>query len=405
MNRLKVVALVFIMAFIGLITINCGGQGGEKIAQPPALNLPTINFLEQRAKDIGVSKDESGHLVISGIADVRFQKLLAYFNAKAKFDGKEGKFYPYKVSGFYKEADMGPVLGYQDHVHYDVHFSFDEFVPSVDLAPMDSDESRTREQKVDDILLYLNTEAANSGREYKFKAQYSKTGTKEKQMDRVDIFLQLSFESERPAFILEILAAEEHAVVPFVIREQELIGRAAVLFSEVLEKPEALTITTLDFLGNASQSLQVVYVFDEKDVRTLTEIRKGDRQFNAEAIIALSEAKKRASKLISGGKGKRLEEIVVGKEASIVAELAVETARLLNPSHSIEIVIHNFYGISPTDLITWAYVFNRDAIVKMKSEELTAKQVLELGQVQESRGAIPGNREIPPGKRVIIKGD
>lgn len=412
---MRIAKSLFLLALVAGSLLFAVGCRGSFEPLPTSSPPPQLSYLEQKAKDIGVEKSSNGHLSISGVSDIRFQRLLLYLNAEAKSKGGEGTFYPYKVAGLYKEVDIG-ALGYHDMVRYWIQFSSDSFGSSTDLQKSAIEQGievtgeqhlvvreGTAYEKTEKLLKYLNAEAANSGRGYKLKAKYNQKQNQNGELtsDRVDILIQFSFDSAFAAFQMEIRSIYPSGVLYQVTRQQEIIARAAVEFTGVLQKPEELTITTFDFIGDAPNGPEWAYVFDAKAIAALREIQAGKKDSDLREILAFPEVKKRAGQFVPGAEGKaRSKEPIEGEAAKIVAEIAVETARLMDPSLSLDIIIYDFRGDAPAELTSWAYTFDREAIIRIQKETLTSEQVLKLAKVREYIGAIPGGRIIPPIKQL-----
>ena len=85
----------------------------------------------------------------------------------------------------------------------------------------------------------------------------------------------------------------------------------------------------------------------------------------------------------------------IGQDAiEIVARIAVETARVINPT-DMSIVVYEFKGPSPTSLTTWSYIFDKEAIEILRTESLSPESTLRLASISEGVAIIPGGRKIP----------
>lgn len=395
MPRFVRFGIVLLFLFLAL-SLACGNEADMKTRQAPTIS-PTPDtrpYLEKRAEDIGVKKQGSGHLLIGGQAPVRLLRLLAYFNAEGKQEGEHGTFYSRKVSGAY-ETGRGACGGDGDCVHYKIHFSDD----GKDLNKKVS--STPPYDTLDDLLTRENAEAAANGRQYKLKAWYEQKAQGETLVsDRVDVMIQFSFDMPRDTITPES-AISARSFYPLEAKKDAIIARTAVQFSQLLLKGEALTIVALDFTGVIPNAPEWAYMFDEKGVAALKSIYESKIEYDTNAILVFAEVKERSARAESlQGYAKRAKEPVSSEEIEIVARIAQETARVINPSLGLSITIYGFEGRAPKDLTTWVYIFDGRASATLRTKELTPKGVLQLAEVVEQQGEVFG-RPVPPVKPIL----
>lgn len=414
--RIKIWLVLFALL---VASVSCGlleSDNSQEDALPtpaPTLADPADSFLEKVGEDIGVKIDKDGHLLVQGYPDVRVLRLITYLNAEARTRGKNRKSYPYKLAGLYGSATDSD--GYNDHVDYRMHISFDDFEPPVDLFQLAKElgvsisprgylvlENEDPYENLDALLTYRNAEAANSG-DYKLKAWYDRKELGDEFLfDRVDIMVQFSFEqpfrqksTDLKVSIRSISAAEQ--------RQNDIIANTAVEFSQLLKNPEILTIVTLDFAGDREHGPERAYVFDKKAVERLQAIYQGKEggDFSKGDILALAEVKDRLGQARTSANDSPREKEPIGEKAiEIVAYIAVETAMALNPSGGLSITIYDFIGNAPKKLTTWVYLFDGEATEVIRTGDLTPQEVLREASVSEYAGVLPGNRFIPPVKPV-----
>ncbi len=418
------IALVIIIA-----SIAC--ESSPDLARP-ASTIPASadsaaqgSYLEKFAKDIGVFKDDDGHLLVDGNADVKFLRLITYFNAEAKIKRVEGASNLYKVSGLYRASTSGKE-GYSDSVKIRVQVSSDDFeVPAdpselADRTNMAFSRGGYEDPRADDsyealdaLLEYLNAIAANEGRKYKLKAWYETRENERKLLsDRIDIVVQFSFEekmyaptSDLALYTRNLSFAEE--------RQKSVLSRIAVDFSRLIKSDAGvMNILTLDFSGDNEQGPDYAYVFEGRDIDILKEIHSGEKAWtSALKILALAEAKNPAWTYIVAGQLKdvpdspessapRTKEPIGRESQEVVAYIAAEIVRVINPA-SLEIEIHEFKGKAPKQLTVWSYMFDAEDIKVLRGKELSVGDTLKMASVVEQISGIPGGRTIPAFKPII----
>lgn len=380
------------------------------------------SYLEKVAKGIAIRKDEDGHLLVEGNAGVQFARLLAYFNAEAKSRRDEGDSLFYKVSGFYAGATGGD--GYTDAMGFRIQVSSDDFSVPVDLAMLAQElgivinslgnlnaSAQDPYAALDALLTYRNAEAANLGREYKIKAwyeRYEQDGVLVS--DRLDIMIYFSF-AEKLQRVTPDLAISARSLSAVEERQKSIIAMVAVDFSQLLQKSGELNVVALDFSGDNDHGPETAYVFEGKDIGKLKEIQSGQSIWDKIEILSLAEVKDLRRSYISGDslvqqsglpkvKALREKEPVGSAAVKIVAYIAQESARVINPT-SLEIIIYEFTGNAPKKLITWSYMFDAEDIKVLRDKELDPGAILKIASVAEQVGVIPGDRTIPFFKPII----
>lgn len=380
------------------------------------------SYLEKVAKDMAIKKGDEGHLLVEGRAEIQFLRLLTYFNSEAKSKQNEGATLFYKVSGLYAGSTGGD--GYADAVGYRIQVSSDDFEAPVDLIALAQDlgiivsdkgrltlEGTDVYAKLTALLEYRNAEAANLGREYKIKAWYD---FKEKDgvlvSDRVDVLIHFSF-AEKLSQTTPDLAISARNISAVESRQKSIIAIVALDFAQLLKTHGELNIVAPDFSGDNEQGPEMAYVFEAGDIEILKEIHSGKKKWDTIEVLSLAEVKQVRRSYISGDslvsnpdlnkeRPKRDKEPVGAEAVSVIAYIAQETARVINPTN-LEIVVYEFKGNAPTQLTTWSYRFEASDIKILKDEELSAKDILKRAIVTEQIGVIPGDRTIPEFKPII----
>lgn len=424
MKALRVIFAIFAV----LAVAACGGSPdiepvateaapGSVIETPSEREPQTAQglYLERVGEDMGVIRDADGHLFVEGRAAVQFLRLLSYFNAEARSE-KSDDALSYKISGFYG-AGVGQE-GYTDTVSYSIQISSDEFSTPVNLDELARElqvglsddnyllaEHESPYDALDALLTYLNAEAANAGRDYKFKAWYDTHASDGVPIsERVDIVVHFSFDEKfhRPTTDLAIYA---RTLSPTEQRQKSVIANAAVNFSQLLEEPGVISILSLDFSGDTEQGPPLVYLFEGKDIEILHDIREGRKDWGMIEILSLAEVKEpRGRSTVSGApadesalpeeKTNEREEPIGQEVVEVVARIAVETARVLNPTN-LEITIYEFEGSSPNSLTTWSYRFDKEDVKILRSESMSSESILRLASIVERIAVIPGGRIVP----------
>ena len=376
-----------ILATLGMLiivlAISCGGNStaipGPRVQEaenaPSSSPAPDDGSEQSRQWDEywGVTRDSQGHLQIEGNTDIRPSRLLARLNEQAKTAGEESCA-PYNLSGAYSVSDG--LDGYQDRLRYFVQVSFDSPTSLADLAELAAERGiivsdlghlllaeEDPYKQTESILAYLNAEAAHEDCKYKFRARYQQQETLPRYdlktpdeggvtSERLDVMVHLSSDSfifrgsniSLPARNLESQAIVPTASIPFVYEWKRIVARAALEFAQVFSHPTAeLTITTLDFIGEAPDGPNWTYVFDAVAIKEL-QAKRTSEDIDPIAVLALGEEKLR--KLRSANPPAepfpRDEEPINERAIKIVALLAQETARVnLNPSRGVFITVYD----------------------------------------------------------------
>ncbi|MFY9458115.1 MAG: hypothetical protein WAP23_04325 [Candidatus Spechtbacterales bacterium] len=425
---IKIFVLAVLLSTFTIQFTSCSSSPDiERFATPSPASIenaqvPKETYLEKVAKDMGITKDEKGHLLVEGSADIQFLRLLTYFNTEAKNKRDQGDPLVYKVSGLY--AGSTGSAGYADTVGFRIQVSSDDFATPVDLTVLArdlgisvSDKGRLTVEGKDvyanltALLEYRNAEAANLEREYKIKAWYDfkeKDGTLV--LDRVDILIHFSF-AEKLFQTTPDLAVFSRNISAVESRQKSIIAMIAIDLAQLLQKPGELNIVATDFSGDNEQGPEMAYVFEAGDIGILKEIHAGKKEWDTIEILSLAEVKQIRRRYIAGDslvdrsdlnkrRPKRDKEPVGAEAASVIAYIAQETARVINPTN-LEIVVYEFKGNAPTQLTTWSYAFEAADIKTLRSEELSAKDILKIAIVTEQIGVIPGDRTIPEFKPII----
>jgi len=418
--------VVLIAVFSVFALIACTSSPDFEVAATLLSDEVQVNqgsYLEESARDIGVRKDESGHLFVDGNADTQFLRLLTYFNLEAKVAADEGAKKLHKISGFYNGGSFGED-GYTDGVLYEIQISHDDFESLSDLTPflekgnlsfspggylISKDEDPYG--GLNTMLAYRNAEAASGDREYKLKAWYEAKHLRDEFVsDSVYITIQFSFEeSIRPPTEDSALYRRNSSFGEQ--RQESIIAQAAVEFSQLLSKPKELAVLTFDFSGDNRQGLSQAYMFEASDIAKLHEVLAGTTTWGVSEILSLAEVKRPAGRYIVAGEivnksglpqnaAERSEEPIGQESIEIVARIVSETSRVINPT-SIEVIIHEFAGNTPNDLTTWSYQFDKEDIEEIRIQELPAEEIVGKGSVVEQVWFIPGDRSIPPAKPLI----
>lgn len=408
----------WIMAISTVVFVSCGeAQNGKPPGLPYTKNDgPNPSLVEEQGRNIGVTKNQEGHLLVSvpgSMADyeIKFLRILAYFNTEALAEGS-GAYYPHKFSGEYT-LQTGPRI--IDEIHYEVMFASDSFLTPVDLKQLASDlglqvnnkgnlivSRGTPYEKVEAILTYLNAQAANEGRTYKFKAGYQSKQERDGVLisDRIDILVYFAEDSAPESTNPEsVIVARVNS--PAGEKRKEIISRAVVAFSQILEKPEMLTVSMVNLTGRIPHFSGLFHMFDGKAVGELQQVLANKRDLNSSQILGIAETKQRLGTTVPlQASAQRIQEPVRPDEMRIVAHVVEETIRAIRPVN-LEIIVYDFNGNAPQNSITWNLAFSLDADTLIKLGNPTPSQIFAYVTITEHIGLTTGNRIIPPRKPVL----
>jgi len=353
-NKFRMFSFVIAVMLIALLTGCTRGKNsaGPTIAPDTYLfstEAERIQHLDAQAGNLGITLSENRHLSVGGIPHLRVNRLIAYFNYEAKSLRRDARdAYPYKLSGTY--AIVPTMNGFIDEVRYEIQFSSLPFYPpDVLTAKNNTNFHEDNDTPVADsygkfaaALDQFNAEAESARKNYKVKGRYrfSENARGEIDSDRIDLFLHFSFDSRINSLGLEAEMPVVRSVNPLLSSEKDVIVKTLLTFAPLLKKPEAFTITTLNFVGDAPYGPQWVYMFNSETIKQMLSNDKLSR----DEILALAEVKERKRQM------PRVKQIIKDRkepirdyQKEIIARIAIETARNINPI-SISIAIYDFEG-------------------------------------------------------------